>query len=378
MHQSKLILETGEVFEGISPKWVKDQNFGEVVFNTGMVGYTEVLTDPSYKGQIVVFTYPMIGNYGVEPECHWESDQIHASGLVVSELAPFYARNKSEMSLEEWCKKSNTPLIANVDTRALTKVLRKHGVVAGAIIVGDKLPKKFVDVNEKNLVADVSVNRVSNHGEGEKTVIVVDCGMKANIWRHLCAYSGITLKRVPYDYDYTNEAYDGIFLSNGPGDPKQCQKTTEILQKAMKKTPNVPIFGICLGAQILGLAIGAKTYKLKFGHRAQNHPCLHEGTNRCYLTSQNHGFGIDEETLPNGWRVSFRNLNDQSVQGIEHEKSPYFAVQFHPEAAPGPVDTAWLFDQFIDTVNAYEIKRNNKKMANAGIKEQLSSEHKAS
>ncbi|MCF6776677.1 glutamine-hydrolyzing carbamoyl-phosphate synthase small subunit [Thiotrichales bacterium 19X7-9] len=355
MHQSKLILETGEVFEGISPLWVEKENFGEVVFNTGMVGYTEVLTDPSYKGQIVVFTYPMIGNYGVEAEDFWESDQIHASGLVVSELAPFYARDKSEMSLEAWCKKTKTPLIANVDTRALTKVLRQHGVVAGAIVVGDKLPKKFIDINQKNLVGEVTTSEVTTKGEGDKTIIVVDCGMKANIWRHLCAYEGIRFKRVPYDYDYTEEAYDGIFISNGPGDPAQCKVTIEILKKAISSHSNKPIFGICLGAQILGLAIGAKTYKLKFGHRAQNHPCLHEGTNRCYLTSQNHGFGVDEATLPDQWRVSFRNLNDQSVQGIEHAHLPYSAVQFHPEAAPGPVDTAWLFDSFINDVKQMRV-----------------------
>lgn len=350
MHQAKLILETGEVFEGVSPQWVKEENFGEIVFNTGMVGYNEVLTDPSYKGQIVVFTYPMIGNYGVELSENWESDRIHAAGLVVSELAPFYAREKGQMSLEDWCKKAKTPIIANIDTRALAKVLRNHGVVAGAIVVGKKIPKTFPDINEKHLVKEVSIKKPIEEKKGDKKIIVVDCGMKANIWRHFCSYDDISLKRVPFDYDYTNEDYDGVFISNGPGDPAVCVETVEVLKKSMQKNKDKPLFGICLGAQIMGLAIGAETYKLKFGHRAQNHPCLDETTNRCYLTSQNHGYCVKEETLPKDWRVSFRNLNDQSIQGIEHKSLPYFSVQFHPEAAPGPVDTAWLFDRFVENV----------------------------
>ena len=349
MIPSKLVLETGEIFEGVSPSWVQDQNFGEVVFNTGMVGYTEVLTDPSYKGQIVNFTYPMIGNYGVETSDHWESDLIHASGLIVSELAPFYARKQGEISLEAWCKKHNTPIIANIDTRALTKVLRKHGVVAGAIVCSGKLPKHFPDINAGNLVEAVSIKEPIIEGSGDKLVIAVDCGMKSNIWRHLISYD-IKVKRVPYDYDYSDDKFDGVFLSNGPGDPERCAKTIEVLKKTMAKRTDKSIFGICLGAQIMGLAIDAKTYKMKFGHRAQNHPCLHVGTDRSYLTSQNHGYAIDESSLPNDWEVSFKNLNDGTVQGIQHKTKPYFSVQFHPEACPGPVDTEWLFDKFIDSL----------------------------
>ncbi len=350
MIPSKLILETGEIFEGLSPEWVKGQNFGEVVFNTGMVGYTEVLTDPSYKGQIVAFTYPMIGNYGVEKAEHWESDQIHASGLIVSELAPFYARKQGEISLETWCKKHNTPIISSIDTRALTKVLRKHGVVSGAIVSDGVMPTSFPNFNAHNLVAEVSIKEPVTYGKGKKTVIAVDCGMKSNILRHLCGYENITVKRVPYNYDYSSENYDGVFLSNGPGDPALCDETVKVLQKSMNENPEKSIFGICLGSQIMGLAIGAKTYKMKFGHRAQNHPCLHVGTDRSYLTSQNHGYAIEEASLSEEWEVSFRNLNDDTVQGIQHKTKPYFSVQFHPEACPGPVDTAWLFDSFIESL----------------------------
>jgi carbamoyl-phosphate synthase small subunit len=347
MIASKLVLKTGEVFEGLSPEWMNSENYGEVVFNTGMVGYTEVMTDPSYKGQIVVFTYPLIGNYGVENQDHWESEVIHASGIVVSELAPFYARTQNQYSLESWCQKYKTPIITDIDTRALTKVLRSYGVVSGAIVTKDKNVDSFVDINKRNLVADVSIKDPIETGEGKKTLIVVDCGIKANILRYLSTFP-IKLKRVPYDYDYSGEKFDGVFISNGPGDPENCDKTAEILKKVMDKRPGTPIFGICLGSQVMGIAVGAKTYKMKFGHRAQNHPCLLEGTDRCYLTSQNHGYAIQEDTLPSDWKVMFRNLNDQTVQGLKHKKYPYFSVQFHPEAGPGPVDTAWLFDDFVN------------------------------
>lgn len=348
MIPAKLVLQTGEVFEGNVPVWVKGTNYGEVVFNTGMVGYTEVLTDPSYKGQIVCFTYPMIGNYGVENKDHWESEQIHASGIIVSELAPFYARLQSESSLRAWCEKYDTPIISNIDTRALTKVLRHHGVVAGAIVVNDKLPKVYPNISKLDLVSQVTLNKPMHYGDGDITLIVVDCGMKSNIWRHLCEYKNLSIKRVPYDFDYTKEAYDGVFISNGPGNPARCQITADILKKSMAEKPSKPVFGICLGSQIMAIAIGASTYKLKFGHRAQNHPCLLEGRNRSYLTSQNHGFAIEESTMPSDWKVWFRNLNDNTIQGIKHESLPYSSVQFHPEAGPGPTDTAWIFDYFIE------------------------------
>ena len=349
MASAQLVLESGECFSGAVPEWVSGRFFGEVVFNTGMVGYTEVLTDPSYRGQIVVFTYPLIGNYGVEPASHWESEQIHAAGVVVSELAGFHARSEHWSTLEEWCHRHGVPILYDTDTRALTRVLRDTGVVAGAIVANDQQPREFVDINEQNLVAQVSIDTPRESGEGSHTLVVVDCGIKANILRYLHAFP-VRIKRVPYDYDYSAEDCDGIFISNGPGDPRQCQATVDILKKAMQQAPARPVFGICLGAQLLSLAVGGTTYKMKFGHRAQNHPCLLEGSERCYLTSQNHGYAIAEHSLSDDWEVMFRNLNDNTVQGVRHKTLPYSAVQFHPEAGPGPVDTTWLFDRFVRQV----------------------------
>jgi len=351
MLPSKLVLETGEVFEGFSPDWQASTVFGEIVFNTGMVGYVECLSDPSYTGQVLCFTYPIIGNYGVPEVAEWESHKLHARGMIVSELAESYARSQAQKSLLEACKDQGVAVMTGVDTRALTKVLRERGCVAGAIVIADALPKAFPNINAQHLVSEVSIKAPVEAGHGEYQVIVVDCGMKENIWRHLQKLP-VKLKRVPYNYDFTGEDYDGVFISNGPGDPAVCVETIAILRKAMEK--NKPIFGICLGSQLMGLAIGAKTYKLRFGHRSQNQPCLQEGTERCFLTSQNHGFAIDESTLPKGWRVTFRNLNDATVQGIEHENLPYFSVQFHPEAAPGPIDTNWLFDKFYQQIKDYK------------------------
>jgi carbamoyl-phosphate synthase small subunit len=345
MIPAKLVLQTGQVFEGKSPLWTKKINVGEIVFNTGMVGYTEVLTDPSYKGQIICFTYPIIGNYGVEDQSHWESDRIQAAGIIVSELSQFYARKQGKSSLESWCKKYHTPIITDIDTRSLTKTLRHYGVVSGAIVLGNEVPKSYPNTDELNLVTKVSINKPVESGNGKKKLVVVDCGMKANIRRYLHT-KDITIRYVPYNYDYAEEIYDGILISNGPGNPAHCFKTAEILKRAIKNTPQKPVFGICLGAQIMGMSVSAEIYKLKFGHRAQNHPCLLEGTNKSYLTSQNHGFAINEKSIPGDWEVWFRNLNDGTVQGLKHKKHPYSAVQFHPEAGPGPLDTLWLFDRF--------------------------------
>ena len=237
--------------------------------------------------------------------------------------------------------------MSGVDTRTLAKTLSHQGVVPGVITTEKTLPKTFVDINDDNLVAAVSIDAPVTTGSGKYTVIAIDCGMKNNIMRNLNALP-LTVKRVPYNYDFTEEDYDALFISNGPGDPAMCDETVAILKKAM--TSKKPIFGICLGAQLMARAIGATTYKLPFGHRAQNHPCLDETTKRCYLTSQNHGFAIDEESLPAQWTVRFRNLNDNTVQGIWHNDLPFFAVQFHPEHAPGPVDTTWLFDEFYNTI----------------------------
>lgn len=347
MIPAKLVLETGEVFKGYAPITQTGKYFGEVVFNTGMVGYTECMTDPSYCEQILVFTYPIIGNYGVFSKATWESQKAWVTGIVISDLSEFHARDQGEQSLVEWCQAQGVALLGGVDTRALTICLREKGVVCGAIVREEEHPLAFKDINEQDLVAKVSIKNPLTVGQGKKTLIAVDCGMKENIWRHLQQYDW-TIKRVPYDYDYTPEPYDAVFISNGPGDPVRCQKTIQILQKAL--TTDKPVFGICLGSQLMGLAIGAKTYKLRFGHRSQNQPCLQEGSDKVFLTSQNHGYALEESTLPKDWRVTYRNLNDNSVQGIAHLSKPHFSVQFHPEAAPGPVDTAFLFDEFYQMV----------------------------
>jgi len=346
---AQLILETGEVFYGQAPASQDGSSyFGEVVFNTGMVGYVESLTDPSYAGQILSFTYPLIGNYGVSAPATWESTQSHVSGVVMSELAPFYSNHSAELSLADWLQQQKIPCIMGVDTRALAKRLRMQGVIPGAITPLHHTPSKFENFSSTDWVKKVSVKEPINYGSGEKLVIAIDCGMKENIIRCLLQYP-IRVKRVPYNYDFTQEEFDAVFISNGPGDPVHCQETIAILKKAMAK--GKPTFGICLGTQLMALAVGAKTYKLSFGHRSHNQPCLDLQSERCYLTSQNHSYAVDETTLPKDWRVNFRNLNDQSVEGIEHKELPFFAVQFHPEAAPGPMDTTWLFQKFYDLMN---------------------------
>ncbi|MBV9576382.1 MAG: glutamine-hydrolyzing carbamoyl-phosphate synthase small subunit [Gammaproteobacteria bacterium] len=344
---AQLVLRSGEVFYGQAPENQDAITFGEVVFNTGMVGYIEALTDPSYAGQILVFTYPLIGNYGVSDSATWESEKIHVKGAVFSELSPFYSNHAAIKSLKDCLHEQNIPYLTQVDTRALTKCLRTKGVIPGAFSPLNQPPSVFENFDHIDWVKQVSIPSPQYYGEGDKLIIVVDCGMKENILRCLLQYP-VRIKRVPYDYDYSEEPFDAVFLSNGPGDPMQCQETIRILRKVFAQ--HKPIFGICLGTQLMALAAGAKTYKLTFGHRSQNQPCLYLPTERCYLTSQNHGYAIDETSLSADWRVSFRNLNDQSVAGIEHQTLPFFSVQFHPEAAPGPEDTQWLFKKFYDLI----------------------------
>lgn len=315
---------------------------GEVVFNTSMVGYVESLTDPSYAGQILVCTYPLIGNYGVPPKDRWESSRIQVAGLVVSEYSEEHSHRESEKSLGSWLKEAGVPAISGVDTRALTKKLREHGVMLGAI--GTRKPASFPDPNVENLVAKVSPRDVAVSGSGSKTLIAVDCGMKENIMRSL-ARPGLIIKRVPWDYDFTREKYDALFLSNGPGDPVRCTETIAHIRTAMDA--QMPILGICLGNQLPALAAGGSTFKLPYGHRSQNQPCLETGTERCFITSQNHGYAVDPASLPRDWEVWFTNANDGSVEGIRHKKKPWMSVQFHPEACPGPTDTAWIFEQFL-------------------------------
>ena len=350
----KLYLKDGTLIEGES-FGAENPAFGEVVFNTSMVGYVESLTDPSYAGQILVCTYPLIGNYGVPPQDQWESDRVQVAGLVVSEYCTEYSHHEARESLAEWLTRFGVPAISGVDTRALTKKLREHGVLLG--VLAEKKPRTFRDPNAENLVAQVSCTEVKTYGDGPKTIIAVDCGMKENIIRSLTR-PGVRVVRVPWDYDFTNDAYDGLFISNGPGDPMDCTPTIAHIKKAF--AAHKPILGICLGNQLMALAAGASTYKLKYGHRAQNQPCIdligaREKTHgsavysrgRCYITSQNHGFAVDEKTVPKDWDVWFTNLNDGSVEGLRHKKQPWMSVQFHPEASPGPTDTAWIFDEFI-------------------------------
>jgi len=347
MKEGYLILENGQVFEGRMPEWQKGIFAGEVVFTTGMCGYMESLTDPSFAGQILVFTFPLIGNYGIADAKVWESHKTHVAGVVVNESCDNWSHHSGLLSLKDWLKKENIPLLTEVDTRAITKVLRTRGTPLGALSETKKISFQFSDPNRQHLVEKVSICQKRVYGSGVKRIIAVDCGMKESMIRFLSRYP-VEIVRVPHDYDYSEEPFDGVFLSNGPGDPLQCTRTIEVLRKAMKKQK--PIYGVCLGSQMMALAAGAKTYKLPFGHRGQNQPCLELETGKCYITSQNHGYAVDEKTLPDEWKVTFRNLNDGSVEGIAHGSLPFYSVQFHPEACPGPTDTQWFFDQFWESL----------------------------
>ena len=321
---------------------------GEVVFNTGMVGYTEALSDPSYRGQILVMTYPLVGNYGVPPD--FESHRIHAAALVVSELAEQYSHARAQKSLSQWLHDEGVPCLSGVDTRALTKRLRTKGCMLGKVVVGDE-DIALEDPNLRNLVAGASTREVIRHEGGRTTVVVVDCGAKGRIIAELRA-RGATVIQVPWDYDFLQEDFDAVLVSNGPGDPSVNAATVRNLERALRL--GRPIMGICLGHQLLALAAGARTYKLKFGHRGHNQPCIEVGNagahERCYITSQNHGYAVDPATLPEGWEEWFRNANDGSNEGMRHRSKPFLSVQFHPEAAPGPVDSRHLFDQFLGLI----------------------------
>lgn len=347
-----LTLKGGERFEGYAfgaPRSVH----GETVFNTAMTGYPESLTDPSYSGQILVITYPLIGNYGVPSMSlsggvlrFFESEQIHVSGVVISDYSFEFSHWNAMKSLDEWLKEHNVPGIYGVDTREITKILREHGSVSGEIINHDA-PEiaERIDYESVNFVEKVSTKEIITYGEGEKTVVLVDCGCKLNIVRCLLK-RGVKVVRVPWDYDFTSIAYDGVMLSNGPGDPQKCGAVVENIKKAM--TIEKPIFGICLGNQLLSIAAGASTYKLKYGHRSHNQPVLMASTDRAYITSQNHGYAVDSTNLGSEWEPYFTNLNDGTNEGIRHKSKPFFSVQFHPEATSGPVDTEFLFDKFIE------------------------------
>lgn len=346
--EAKLILKDGSEFEGQSFGYEQPRS-GELVFSTGMVGYPESLTDPSYEGQILVSTYPIIGSYGVPEKKYWESDQIHISGLIVSQYIDTPSHFQSKMTLSEWLKNEKIPALEIKDTRFLTQKLRDGGAQLAKIIFGKDI--SFDDPNIKNLVDMVSIkNPIVEVGNGLKpfrTIVVIDCGVKRNIIRSLLD-RGVKVITVPWDFDIFSlkEKIDGVLISNGPGDPKMCVATIKTVKKVMEK--KIPLLGICLGNQILALASGGDTYKMKFGHRGQNQPCVMVGTKRCYLTTQNHGFAIGK--MPSGFRPWFVNANDNTNEGIIHEKLPFMSVQFHPEACPGPVDTGWIFDEFLKKI----------------------------
>lgn len=355
--EAKLILSDGTIFCGWSFGY-EGETVGEVVFNTAMTGYPESLTDPSYAGQILVTTFPLIGNYGVPDTgigedglpLFMESERIHPKAIVVADYSEQYSHWNAKESLASWLKREKVPGISEIDTRRLTKELREHGVMMGRIVIeGAAMESQQTeqDYGSVNWVEKVSCNDVINYNQGaDKRVVLVDCGVKANIIRCLIR-RGVEVVRVPWDYDFNQLEFDGLFLANGPGDPEQCGKTVEHIRTFLNNKEVRPCMGICLGNQLLARAAGAKTYKLKYGHRSHNQPVREVGTNHCYITSQNHGYAVDDSTLPADWEPLFVNMNDGSNEGIRHKSKPWMSAQFHPEACSGPTDTEWMFDEFV-------------------------------
>lgn len=358
MRKVTLQLSDGTEFHGKSFGY-EQPVAGEVVFNTAMMGYPESLTDPSYAGQLLTMTFPLVGNYGVPPFTFdkqtglpdfMESDRIYASALIVSDYSEQYSHWNAVESLGELLQREKVPGITGIDTRELTKVLREHGVMMGKILFDDEpnnVPE--ADYEGVNFVDRVSVKEIVRYNEGAgRKVVLVDCGVKANIIRELIQ-RGVEVVRVPWNYDYTDMEFDGLFLANGPGDPDMCSEAVEIIRKQMSRSRK-PICGICMGNQLLSKAAGATIYKLKYGHRGHNQPVRMVGTEKCFITSQNHGYAVDARTLDKDWEELFVNMNDASNEGIRHKENPWFSSQFHPEACSGPVDTEFLFDKFVETL----------------------------
>lgn len=362
--KAKLVLEDGSIFNGIG-FGVPSKTVGEVVFNTGMVGYTESLTDPSYRGQILCFTYPLIGNYGVpkltlkdeyDLPIGFESDTLQVSGVIAQEICHKPSHWASKLNLDEWLRQNKISGIQNIDTRDLTKKLRDHGVMMSILDVSDtpssdeylirnlKNSRNYGDIN---FVEEVSVNEPIEYGHGNKVVVLIDCGVKINIIRELLKRK-LKVIRVPYDTslnDIQKYKPNGVLVSNGPGDPKICVKTIKTVKELFDE--DVPLLGICMGTQIIALALGGDTYKLKYGHRGQNKPCVDLDTNRSYVTSQNHGYTINPESLENTeLKPWFVNADDKTGEGLKHTNGKCISVQFHPEASPGPYDTKHVFDEF--------------------------------
>lgn len=365
-------MDDGSEFHGFSFGFDKAVA-GEVVFNTAMTGYPESLTDPSYAGQLMALTYPLVGNYGVPPfsieendlPTFMESEKIHAEAIIVSDYSEEYSHWNAVESLGDWLKREMIPGITGIDTRALTKKIREHGVMMGRILIDDEtgmkyggiaglnmqpgslhVPFEMPDYGSINYVDRVSCKEIITYGEGEgkKRVVLLDCGVKANIIRCLLKRN-VTVVRVPWNYDFSTLDYDGLFISNGPGDPDTCDVAVQYIRKAL--AGDKPICGICMGNQLLAKAGGASIYKLKYGHRSHNQPVRMVGTERCFITSQNHGYAVDNDTLGADWELLFINMNDGTNEGIRHKTKPFFSSQFHPEACSGPTDTEFIFDKFV-------------------------------
>ena len=388
MRNVTLILDDGSRFHGKSFGYEKPVA-GEVVFNTAMTGYPESLTDPSYAGQLMALTYPLVGNYGVPPftiepnglATFMESERIHAEAIIVSDYSEDFSHWNAAESLADWLKREQVPGITGIDTRELTKVLREHGVMMGRIvfdIVENEIDNGQLTIDnyeDINYVDRVSCKEIIVYKGNEsrrfsidtpaaqlncqlstvncqlKRVALLDCGVKTNILRCLLKRD-VEVIRVPWDYDFNELEFDGLFISNGPGDPDTCDAAVQNIRRAMKNE-KLPIFGICMGNQLLSKAGGAKIYKLKYGHRSHNQPVRMVGTERCFITSQNHGYAVDNTTLTEDWEPLFINMNDGSNEGIKHKRNPWFSAQFHPEAASGPTDTEFLFDEFVKLITNY-------------------------
>ncbi|MCR4994548.1 MAG: carbamoyl-phosphate synthase large subunit [Bacteroidales bacterium] len=391
MTAAKLILEDGTEFAGRSFGY-DEGAVGEVVFNTAMMGYPESLTDPSYAGQILVTTFPLIGNYGVPDTgigddnlpLFMESNRIHPKALIVADYSETYSHWNAKESLAAWLKREKIPAITGIDTRRLTKVLREHGVMRGRIVLsenGKVNSEEFAsahDYGSINWVEKVSCKEVITYkpdvaavaNSKLKKVVLVDCGVKANIIRCLLK-RGVEVIRVPWDYDFNQLDFDGLFLANGPGDPERCDKTVAHIRTFLNNETVRPCMGICLGNQLLARAAGAKTYKLKYGHRSHNQPVRKVGTSQCFITSQNHGYAVDDSTLPADWEPLFVNMNDGSNEGIRHKTKPWMSAQFHPEACSGPTDTEWMFDEFVNGLECRAVVNSQPNTLNPTLKKVL-------
>lgn len=360
----RLILEDGTEFSG-SSFGAEREVAGEVVFNTSMAGYVEALTDPSYRGQILVLTYPLVGVYGVpEPRSPgsltppYESDRIQATGLVVQQYQSSYSHASARRSLGAWLQEEGKPAVTGIDTRTLTRRLRESGTMKGWLLPQncslEEARNSVDEVDMASVAEQVSPENVARYGAGAFTILVVDMGIKDNIIRSLLSRD-VSVIRAGFRADLLAlaEEADGILLGNGPGDPKDLGPLIAQLRSLMERSSK-PIFGICLGHQVLALAAGADTYKLKYGHRGINQPVQDLITRHCYITSQNHGYAVKDESLPESWEPWFVNLNDATNEGIRCRTKPFYSVQFHPEAAPGPQDTGFLFDDFLRLVSLHK------------------------